>query len=569
MSSLIALFKRASLLLLAAYFFGTAFISLLLLVLTHWDGPWRDMWEVMPFMQSAYLGQLDMAGLWEHYGNSHRFYIAKLLWLGDWIFAGGSNHFLLAVSLGCQLVIGWFVYKQCKSYLTNHCTRILTLSLIVFYLLNPSQLFNLFHTFDVQWFVVTTAATLTCFILASDQSSRYRSILLVFLFGVIASGNSFSGFVLLPVAGLLMLLWGASKRILLFYTLLVGMFAGIYFMGLPASDENVFGLIAANSEASFADYALGAFAVFVWFPLTYFASPLAFLLKSQALHWQVLPQVFIAILLLALIVKAYRARGQLTAAQRFAIGLILFCMAVATATALGRAMFWETVYAERFQNIVLLFWLGVLVLLLSWWRTKGLIFACLCALLFHATSANYWLDQALVNASRTETAHAALRVGLANHINVIQATVSRFHLTQDTTYNLQQETAFLAEHNLAMFANSNWDAPSEQIRSTAKDCAHNLRLAEDGLVQRRNALYWRVRDDLIQPTTWFVYQGNELRALLLPQRSDYVRQWLGQLLHGFNYYDGFSKLIDTHAQKLSFYARVDKQWCKTGLVTAD
>ena len=58
--------------------------------------------------------------------------------------------------------------------------------------------------------------------------------------------------------------------------------------------------------------------------------------------------------------------------------------------------------------------------------------------------------------NRSRDAHLALVVGLENQLSAIKATVSRSHLTKDSTYTLQHEVAFLRERHAGAFADPAW-----------------------------------------------------------------------------------------------------------------
>lgn len=127
------------------------------------------------------------------------------------------------------------------------------------------------------------------------------------------------------------------------------------------------------------------------------------------------------------------------------LALILFGYGVGVATAIGRIVFWDNVYALRYQNIVLLFWIGVVLWLAGSvrWRNMGLVLGSVLLLVVFATQVGWYHDLTLKKTgNRTRNAHLALVVGLEDQLSAISATVSRSHLGKDSTYTLQREAAF-------------------------------------------------------------------------------------------------------------------------------
>lgn len=558
--SFLALFISAALLL------GSV-ISLLILWQMHWDGPWRDMWEVMPWLQAAFV-EKDFSSLWEHYGNSHRFYIAKLLWLADWHFTAGTNHFLIACSLICQLIVLLLIVAAMAKQHYSWRIQLPFIALVTFLLVGPAQLFNLFHTFDVQWFVVVACAVGSFYALSYGAPTKQK-VLMVLCCCVLAGGNNFSGIIIIPVAIVLMSLRAYPLPWIAGFVIAITSYLLAYFHGLPADEGNVFAMAATADGVSALHYIVMLFIVLVKFPLTYLASPLSYMMQVDG-PWRIenaflaaLPQLLVLGVLL-MILRVVWQQWRKDSYTFFPLAIILFCIAVAGATSIGRAFHFDSAYAERFQNIVLLFWIGVALLLLLHWQQRGLAIALTLVTLFYGSAYAHQASGALIWANRTAVSHAALTAGITDRLNIIQATVSRFWFyTNPDGYTLNREMQFLADNKLAMHANWQWGKPTADQIATSKSCNKGLSeetITEVTVIHRGKGFFWQLYANAAVPM-WFVYQNSKLKAMLPPVRSDYLWPWLKELIQPVARYEGFSTDELLPDVPVVIYGLHNGSWC--------
>ena len=171
-----------------------------------WHGPWRDMWEAMPFIEKAMAGQASWLDYWEQYGYSHRPLISRWLWVADLRWLAGSNALLIAVSFLMQGVTFFSVRAMLqREHSFTAYQRFIVLAGVIFCLLNITQGFNFLHTFDVQWFLVAGFVVLSLErLLVNAETKSSTGLLMAWLCVFIASLNNFSALVMWPVEILLL-----------------------------------------------------------------------------------------------------------------------------------------------------------------------------------------------------------------------------------------------------------------------------------------------------------------------------------------------------------------------------
>ncbi len=542
------------------------------LTVSQWRGPWRDMWEVMPFLEKAVQGTASWSDYWEQYGFSHRPMISRWLWAADLRWFSGSNHLLLTVSLFMQLLIfcnvRW-VLRGDASYSSQQ--RKVVLVGVFFCLLNITQVFNFLHTFDVQWFLVTGFVTLALGFVLRHQQVSNTSLIAAWLLIFFASLNNFSGLIMWPVVTLLIMgLRMSWRRVLIFFLAFV-IYLPLYFYQLTGeggSDSH-----SILSQMSGAQWAPFLWLTLIKFPLWYLSNPLSFQLSVEGpLHTPAWVSWIAPSLVLILVIAAAKSwycsllRGiKRSAVAWLGLSLMLFAYGVGVATAIGRTFFWDNVYALRYQNIVLLFWIGVVLWLSSSvrWRNTGLATGALLLLLIFVPQIGWYHDLMLKTGNRTRDAHLALVVGLENQLSAIQSTVSRSHLGKDSQYTLQHEAAALRNWHAGPYADPSWsDIPSLAKLDGSPLCQTSVIESDvHGSDERYARLLLRFREAVSY--TLIVWYNNDASSfgLLIPAAADTWWQRLQQSFGGFSEYAGFAKQMPKQKSQAVF-ARADQQWCR-------
>ncbi len=541
--------------------------SLYTLTVSYWRGPFRDMWEVMPFIEKALQGHASIADYWEQYGYSHRPLVSRLLWVMDVRWFAGSNFFLLITSIFMQMVIlavlGCALFAD-SSYLKKQ--KLVLLVMLVYCLFNSTQNFNFLHTFDVQWFLASAFAVASCACIVYGK--RVSGFLFVSLFCiVVASMNNFSGIMIFPVNCLLLLALRYPWHRVLVFVLLGAAYLACYFYRLTGEGAGT-GL-SLPPDGLFLQAAL---VVLVTFPLNYLASPLSFQLSAMGpLHapafLAVVPALLVGLLLLPILLAWWRGVFRYRHYSSLAwlgLSLLLYAYCVGVVTAVGRALFWENVYALRYQNIVLLFWMGLVLWLPTTVQKKniGIFISGFLLLLVLGTSTSWCNDLIIKTGNRVRDAHLALRVGLESQLSAIKATVSRSHLNEGSRYELSREAGFLKRIGAGPYADPAWQTPSAAERTNAAVCGVN---AANIAVHGEESGYARLSLTLdkaadFSMVAWF--DQDEINpGLLLADHADTFMKRLRESFQGSTTFSGFSLNLPALAP-LNIYAKSDDGWCK-------
>jgi hypothetical protein len=250
------------------------------LAVSVWRGPWRDMWEAMPFIEEAVEGRASWLDYWEQYGFSHRPLISRWLWVADVRWFSASNALLLAVSFLMQLMI-WFCVRavlQRDNTFTPY-QRGIVLTGVFFCLLNITQVFNFLHTFDVQWFLVAGFVVLSLERILANEEKNPGWLVVSWCCVMIASLNNFSALVMWPVEILLLV----ALRFPVKHTVIFSGVNPVVFFPVFLSAGTWWQLVIGGNHA-IVRVAMGpgfAIGLLVVFPLWYLSNPLSFQLATE------------------------------------------------------------------------------------------------------------------------------------------------------------------------------------------------------------------------------------------------------------------------------------------------
>ena len=370
-TALTRLYLLAALLLAAFTLYGVC-LSL------HW-GPFRDMWVAMDFIRAFFEGRTALHELIDLHGGAHRLALPRLLFVVDYGWFAGSNVFLLLVALVTQLSVVLLMALLLKQDLRQqgHLSsndRLFLLAMTLLLMINPTQLENFLYTFDVQWFL-TAAFALWALAAwqavvrdgAAGKTPRAGALLLALVATLCSLFSSFSGLCLLLVLPLLPILYRCALPWVLASFLACAASVFFYLQG-PFSDAShwigIKGDITVDSLLAFITMLSSIWARWT---ILYLGSPLSrdsFALAAVA----VVPSLaFVGYHLLAC---WRRGPAALASLPLFALLAALFATVVALATGWGRMHFINTANEDRYQSIVLVYWLGVFTL--AWWQLRQL-----------------------------------------------------------------------------------------------------------------------------------------------------------------------------------------------------
>lgn len=439
-----------------------------------WSGPFRDMWEILPLLESTFDGSWHWQDFWVPYGGAHRLVIPQLLFVLDLHLLQGSNRLTLAVSLACQCLILALVIRRARQcYPQETLLPWLAASLALVTLFSGTQLYNLDYSISTQWFEATSLSTLALF-LASDGGAKapLRRTVLILLVGLLASICNSAGILLWPVLAWVMWIRRYPAACLALLAVVAVAMIGTYVHHLDPQPM-------VKQPGNAAQRVIGLVIYSLVFVSGYLASPLS-------RHWPWVASL-LALALLALLVRdGWRQRHAPTAQDAswrlLTAGMALHFTLVAALAGLGRTMYPGTQTTERYQTGAMLFWLAVALAALAWAQRRGggwrLLLPLPVLLLAlghdHVNSSRRHIQ--LANTVRQT--HLGISLGVTD-MPVSITTVSYPAGRQGHNYVAWHE-AFLREHRLGPWGNPllAWQGKTWTSRHAAHGCPFDMHADE-------------------------------------------------------------------------------------------
>ncbi len=333
-------------LLLAGIAALTAIFSFYLTATLRWDGPFRDLWEFVPFIQRQLDGEWSWSYLLDAYGGAHRIFLPKLLFYLDYHWLDGRNALTTAVALLCQcgyLYLLWQVLRQQRSL--DNSIRLLLMAGFVLALFSTTQVTNFLYAMDVQWHMSNLLGLATLVLL-----TRGATPMAVIACGIAAALCNFTGLMALPVAALWWLTqpycW--RRKLLLFCSCLL--LCLLYMDRSKTAQQFIISALhtADNFSWRMAIITNTASDMFSY-TLRYLASPLS-------RQWPTAGYVlsFCALMLLGAYWRKL-SRRELSVWQQLCLCIATYIALSAINTSFGRILYINSATTERYQTLVLPF----------------------------------------------------------------------------------------------------------------------------------------------------------------------------------------------------------------------
>ncbi len=345
--------------------------------------PWRDLFVLLG--QRDELTSLE-AWLQPHFG-AHRIALPRLLLLLDVEWGAGMNHWFFGAALLAGLALLGVIATVSWPYFPDRSSWLFVCALAVALLCSPAHIWNLSNPINVSWIIslALSLSALAVIVCAASPLTPGRW-LLAFALVIAAAFCTFTGVIaclLLPLLALVI-----DRRRAPWVLLFTVVFTAWYVQGMTSDAAIATGwnqgspelieevrdqarhLLAANTMWRIAEKSL-----------QYLTWPLASDFPIAALCL-----AFFSVLCLALclvpIWRQYQANGTYEPWLVFCLLVVLLCLGVAVATQLGRVMVHPN-YAhgpsyERYQSVVLLYWMGFCGLLTGLARYSSLWRQNLC-----------------------------------------------------------------------------------------------------------------------------------------------------------------------------------------------
>jgi hypothetical protein len=331
-------------------------------------GPFRDMWIAMEFIRSFFEGG-HFTDLFSLHGGSHRLAVPRLLFLAEYGIFSGSNVFLMMVGFLVQLSVIVLIKREVAHEMhLQKSDQWFIIAVSVVLMLNATQLENFLYTFDVQWFITSAAAfwALACWKNVFKDAHDQNPVSLLTLFAAclltaVSLFSSFSGLCVCLVLPFMALSYRVPLQHIAILLLIVVVVIALYLQGPFAEGGNW----KAPDQVTPIDVLrlLGHLVqlLLLWIAL-YFGSPLS--------RWNTLAGGIVSYAsLLFLGWQWWRLlRNDMkdaTGFQRLMLSLALWGMIVGIATGIGRMYFVHTAPEDRYQSIVLMYWLGIFGFMVS------------------------------------------------------------------------------------------------------------------------------------------------------------------------------------------------------------
>jgi hypothetical protein len=527
--------------------FALTIFSLYLVIILHWQGPFRDLWEFVPFIEKQFQGVWPLDYLLDPYGGAHRIFLPKLFFFADFYWLQGRNLLTTSTALICQCIYLLIVLRIIRNQ------KNMTLpekSLLTGYfgmaLFSTTQVNNFLYAMDVQWYMSNVLGLASMALLLRKPSGG--TITLVMLLGVAAALCNFTGLMALPVAAMALSLQKQNEPDNNWMRWLAYVFVAItcwLYMHHSKNAQHVVisALTLSDNWFTSAYIVQDTLRKMFDYTLRYLASPLS-------RQWPTAGAILSSISLLAVglyWLQYFRGRT-LTSLQRLCLHVATYIVLSAIATAFGRLIYTNSAVTERYQTLVLPYLPAIAGLIWqdcvkSRIRTLAPITLALLALWHLAPAQLKSAHEMSVLSNRVNLAHTAARAGVLD-MAYVSGTLS-YPLIKNNINSVKDNDTFLREYRLGYFQHLQEFMLDNtvQIASTLPACDGHVHAARDNERQT-----WLLDGKL-------TYQDKPMSDMVLVQNKKVVG--LGMLLRPEN---SLLPLTEQSANESAFraYAQLDK-----------
>jgi len=372
-----------------------AMLTLYCVCLGYYRGPFRDMWIAMDFIRPFFSGGVSFADFFALHGGAHRLAVPRAFFLVEYGVFSGSNSFLIASAVLIQLSVVALVWKLVREETSfDRNDRIFLVALALALMINTAQLENFLYTFDMQWFATSAAAIWALaqwnrvfaaiaqqhIAVAQRQTIATTALAGALIATFVSMFSSFSGlcvWLVLPVLAISYRL-GATQiaGMVVVMLVIVSMYmSGPFAQGGDWTSPDMSGLTSGMLARVLFSTALR------WLQWTglYLGSPVS--------RWNAVAGFAVAYSSLLFLLWQWwtllqQGTNRSTAFERVMLSIALWAAIVGIATGLGRMYFVHTAPEDRYQSIVLVYWLGLSGYLYSRTRNSKLFSAALSLIVF-------------------------------------------------------------------------------------------------------------------------------------------------------------------------------------------
>ena len=312
-------------------------------------GPIKDFWQFMPLLQAFDRGESLMPLLLSPHGGAHRIVVPRLFFLAEYSFFQGTNLFLMSVGVIAHLILVAVLLRAVQNK-RNRLTRtelVFSVGLILALNLSATQFPNFVRPWNVAWYLCATGmiAAFACLIRANASNQQGLPVRAwgwwvgTVVMTWIASYSMANGLLIWPsllLIGFVMRLPGRFQA----GSAIAGVIS-IQLFDLPPGQHTK--LIERADE------------IISWM-LKCLGSPLTWNHETAGLLLAALGTLAAGVLVLRLLMR----RTPALPGECLLLGLMVFSWGSVAMIAVGRVQrVWDS---PRYQTVVLLFWLSVVLL---------------------------------------------------------------------------------------------------------------------------------------------------------------------------------------------------------------
>ncbi len=416
--------------------------------------PMHDTAHLLPQVQAALdhgFMSIPLGDWMTIHAGAHRIAITRLLMAADFRYFGGQNHLIFASAwLSMLVMLLLYVAAFRRSYRSAHTLLIFVIGLVLVFLSSPTLFWNLINPINSSWYVAFTASALAIWLVANKPTTLgFPAITVAYFIATIGALSNFAGvlvWLLLPA-----LIALKSYRVGLLTALLSMLIVWLYLRGVAPDfgSQND----AADMQQRSASLLQQGVAI-VTRAGEYLGSPLS--IKHPQLANALVLASFAPLIIGWLILLTLRLSGRYRHDVWFELTLSMatLCLGVALATQMGREFLWQPT-AERYQNVVMMYWLNVCGLLLRfalqartrqvvWQLSAALLCVAVAALLLTPTSDS--VNRAVRDSGRVKEA------AVLGQLGVTDKWLNRRILNRNSRDYFSDFSAFFARYNLAYMA---------------------------------------------------------------------------------------------------------------------
>lgn len=488
--------------------------SLYLTVILHWQGPFRDLWEFVPFIEQQFHGQWSLDYLLDPYGGAHRIFFPKLFFFIDFFWLQGRNLLTTSTALLCQCIYLTIIYRivQEEKNLSTQEAILLTCSFGMA-LSSTTQINNFLYAMDVQWYMSNALGLASMAILLRPPTAT--NMTLAMLLGTAAALCNFTGLMALPVAAFTL----ARSSDYLKPGKKTGWVAGVFIIIVcwlythhsKNAQHVVFAALTLSDNWITSVYiVLDTLYKMFLYTLRYLASPLS-------RDWPVTGSClsFLSLVVIGAYWMRFWRGKSITALQQIGLYIATYILLSALATAFGRLIYTNSSITERYQTLVLPYMPAVFALVWQDLRNSrfgrvmpaaAVLLLCWHLLPTQLKSAHEM--SALGN--RVNLAHTAARAGVLE-VAYVSSTLSH-PLLKNHINAVKDNDTFLREYKLGYFQHLQQFSldTSVQVAHSLPACEGNAQVTPD--IERQT---WLVDGKL-------VFGEQALSDIVLLQRDKVV-----------------------------------------------